>query len=368
MSVTRETYYGGASYTAFGSSRNLERATRVQVLEPTTSGLDVYLPDATLLAPGTRYYVLNASGTHSFDVGDSEGTTLVTVPAGFGGIFALVVNGSGAGRWNVHQAGPIGDGGSTPGGNLALTYVVPQDTMNLDAYDAAVLAGWDEVQAIDLTVSVPGGVRIGSVSTASPAFHVPNTFPAGSTVTVLLSGRIQGAGGAGGAGGATETSNGADGGDGGVAVYLEWPTRITGGAGGLIIGGGGGGGGAGGQPNVIPNGSSKGGGGGGGSGLGGCAAGASYGSGDTNYQEATWGNPAAGGSGGVGGSTSSPSPTQTGGNGGGLGQDGAAGEASTGGTPPTTGGAGGTAGYAIDGTSLLDGASGGYTVYGGTHP
>lgn len=366
MSVTRETYYGGASYASFGVTRNLERATRVQVLEPTTSGLSLYLPDATRLAPGTRYYVINASGTHSFDVADAEGVALITVPAGYGGIFALVVNGSASGRWNVHQAGAVGDGGATPGGNLAIRYVVPQDTMNLDAYDAAVLAGWDESRSIDLTIVIPGGVRVGSVSTATPSLEVPNTFPAGSTVTISLIGRVQGAGGTGGDGGATETSNGADGGDGGDAILLSWPTLITGT--GLIIGGGGGGGGAGGQPNVIPNGSSKGGGGGGGSGFGGCVAGTSYGSGDTNYQEASWGNPGAGGAGGVGGSATTPSPTQTGGAGGGLGQDGADGEASTGGTPPTTGGAGGTAGYAIVGTSLLDGASGGYTTYGGTTP
>lgn len=204
------------------------------------------------------------------------------------------------------------------------TITIAADDYNLnfrtlhDALYPAPLSG-DEV-----TLVIASGVTVGSTSTSTPALNV-GSWPAGVTLNIEVSGRIQGAGGAGGTVGGTAT-----GGAGGVALKTVETCNVTVNASGDIWGGGGGGGraffsDAGGGVN----------GGGGGAGTNGGAGGSGSGNGDDGFD----GNATAGGNGGKVG-------TGDGGNGGGPGLDGDDGT----GTPVY---AGGSAGAAIDGISFI---------------
>lgn len=164
-----------------------------------------------------------------------------------------------------------------------------------------------------VTFTILAGVIIGSHSTSLRAIEV-GSWPAGTTINIVVLGRIQGMGGAGGAGTLVAGSVG------GAALYVRRPVNLNVTAA-EIFGGGGGGGGSG-----------TGGGGGGGAGTDAGAGGAAAGFGSPGSA----GTSEAGGAGGVG----------AGSDGGAGGGPGLAGSASTG--FPAVGGA---AGAAIDGIS-----------------
>jgi hypothetical protein len=124
----------------------------------------------------------------------------------------------------------------------------PLISSNIQNYNlrlAAIAAGWDQVSPLSAFVTVDTGVVIGSSSTATPAFTVAGSYPAGSSInlTINTGANIVGAGGAGdsliyfpgGGGGGTS---------GGTALAAAGVTgaTITITNNGVIAGGGGGGG------------------------------------------------------------------------------------------------------------------------------
>lgn len=112
-----------------------------------------------------------------------------------------------------------------------------------------------------VTFTIQSGVTIGSHSSTTPAVDV-GTWPAGTTIVIVILGAIKGRGGNGGAGGfiIVNSGIGEDGDDGGTALYTRKALTLTYTDGELWGGGGGGGGGGG-------TGSTGGGGGGGGAGT-----------------------------------------------------------------------------------------------------
>ena len=130
----------------------------------------------------------------------------------------------------------------------------------------------------DVTLTINGGVYVGSSGTGGIGLDVDTSWNAADTVTIVNNGFIVGCGGAGGAGGSSIQYNtpgvGAGGGGGGAALRAQRATRITNNG---TVGGGGGGGGGG---STTTNGPEKsgtvngGGGGGGGQGFNGGAGGA----------------------------------------------------------------------------------------------
>jgi uncharacterized protein (TIGR02217 family) len=85
-SVADEFYYGQSGDFAFGAdisiSANAGRAIR---LAPSTSGLDVSLPDTTDLAVGGPwFFFVNISGSQSVTIKDDAGTTVFTLAANSG--------------------------------------------------------------------------------------------------------------------------------------------------------------------------------------------------------------------------------------------------------------------------------------------
>jgi len=195
--------------------------------------------------------------------------------------------------------------------------------------------GWDTVQRVQGTVTIPSGVTIFSTNTSIPAFRIPN-LPSGSQVSLSNSGRILGRGGDGGF--IISPSNTRPGQDGGLAFEVLSPTNVT--NFGNISGGGGGGG-----PAILSNRFateifSAGGGAGVGNASGGVAPEGDNG-GDSNLSTPGAGgsqsgtftvDPAGGGADGEGGSAANPpagtgdtytaSGSAQGGNGGGFGQPG----------------------------------------------
>lgn len=198
---------------------------------------------------------------------------------------------------------------------------------------------------------INSGVVISSANIDLPAFDV-GIWPAGVIVTLIVNGRIAGAGGDGGNGGLGSGIgvNGGNGNPGGVALYCRSPINLEFPSGAEIWGGaGGGGGGGGGSTNhLIPAGGGGGGGGGGGRNAG---AGGIGGNGVIPGFSGSGGTDFSGGGAGGGGNY----PSTPGAPGGGAGGPGTAG--SPGGSRAPfgggTGGSGGAAGAAIDGISYV---------------
>jgi hypothetical protein len=237
--------------------------------------------------------------------------------------------------------------------NVAPEFVFNQtiasNTNDYNLRNAAIAAGWNQVLALNATVTINAGIFVGSTSTATPGFTTGSTYPAGSTLAIINNGSIVGCGGNGGSGGgsgggggagAVNSSGGARGTWQGAANPGQSGTNTTGGTGGAL----------GGTGNVAsPSGNSPTGGGSGGLALQVLAS-------LTLTNNGTIGG---GGGGGGGGGVSVdvffPNPSRftvtnhAGGNGGNLGVAGSAGVSGT-----TLGpGAGGAAGAAITGNSNI---------------
>lgn len=248
----------------------------------------------------------------------------------------------------------IGSGGSGSPGGLDIT------TANTFNYNVATALG-NPTSPVNTTVTIEPWVIVGSTNPSTPALTT-GSLPAGSTVTIVNKGKIEGAGGAGGRGGIDNGCSGGSataGGQGGIALLLTVATTLDNTAG--IIYGGGGGGGAGGS---VSDGSQGGGGGGGGginAGSGGSAGGSS-------------GSASSGGSGG-GPTGIDPTGNYNGGGNGGSG--GNPGQAGSPGNNPSTAPSGwygcpytngGAAGYSISGTTNLTWSSSNHgTVAGPTN-
>ena len=188
-------------------------------------------------------------------------------------------------------------------------------------------AGYTGAAPGNYIFNVASGVTVTAASGGGLAIDT-GTWPAGSTLSLVVSGNIYGGGGTGGAG--SNSGGGGNGGSGGDAVTVHAPITVTVNAGGSIKSGGGGGGGGG----YTSSGGTIGGDGGGGgfpNGSGGAGSAGTFG------DPAVPGNPGTTAGGGTGGSGGPP-----GGAGGNAGTAGAAGTSGTG-----TGGSGGAAGYAI---------------------
>lgn len=256
------------------------------------------------------------------------------------------------------NAGNIGTESSASGSWTAISAFVfsPIISSNVNNYDlrsAAIAAGWNQTIPLIATVTISGGVTVGSTSTGAAAFTTGTTFPSGSSLTLINNGLIQGAGGAGGMGGYGYTCGygdmvGYNGAAGGPALYATAAFTVQ--NNGYIYGGGGGGGGGGVGDGDGGNTAGPGGGGGGGGGGSGSTPGAGALGGCCPWGNWGWHNGSNGsaGAGGNGGGASTY-PSAIGGAGGGPGQAGSPGSATT----WRAGGAGGAAGSAVVGNAYI---------------
>lgn len=96
--------YGGAAEHAISTDMTLSYGLgRVRVIAPASSGLAVYLPDATdIPAGGTHFHIINDSATHAIAIKTPGGTTLVSLAAGAICDAILSVDGGGTKVWYVH--------------------------------------------------------------------------------------------------------------------------------------------------------------------------------------------------------------------------------------------------------------------------
>ncbi len=124
-------------------------------------------------------------------------------------------------------------------GNGSLTQrIINSPTPNYNLYNDLVSAGWDEVEELDVTVTISSTGLVYSLDTTIPAFDASDSFPAGMTLRIENVGGIHGAGGQGGGGSTTFENDGKDGGDGldvtgfTIAPVVDNVGNITGGGGG----------------------------------------------------------------------------------------------------------------------------------------
>jgi hypothetical protein len=86
---------------------------------------------------------------------------------------------------------------------------ISSPTNDYNLRNAAIAGGWDQVLALNATVTINAGVFVGSTSTATPGFTTGSTYPAGSTLAIINNGSIVGRGGNGGGGGGSGGGGGA---------------------------------------------------------------------------------------------------------------------------------------------------------------
>lgn len=106
--------------------------------------------------------------------------------------------------------------------------VIASDMTNYNLRARAVAAGWNQVEPLIATTTVNSGIVLSANATNAYGFDTGVTFPAGTTLTLVLAGYICGMGGAGNSGA------------GGPALRAQHPITVNA-AGGVIAGGGGGG-------------------------------------------------------------------------------------------------------------------------------
>lgn len=259
-----------------------------------------------------------------------------------------------------------------PTDEFVFNTTISADTNNYNLRSAAIAAGWNQVLALNATVTIASNVVVGATSTGAYAFDTGSGFPAGTTLRLNNNGFIYGAGGAGGTGGFMGSANntyipGGAGGAGGPALRAQAAITVAN-NGTIGSGGGGGGGGIGGVSNNQDGINGTGGGGGGGGigyvpGLGGTRGGTNYGNVYTGADGAA-GTTSAGGTGGIGAAANaaggsgvySGTPSVAAGTGAnGAGAYGTAGGTAANGNPYgfAAGGAGGAAGTAVTGTTNI---------------
>lgn len=210
------------------------------------------------------------------------------------------------------------------------------DPFNLREAHDRIYTSISDTDTVELIIAA--NAILGSNDPSAPACDIGD-WPSGTTVKVIVNGRIQGCAGKGGAGGDGDNSNGTNGSGGGIALYTRRAIELD--NQGEVWGGAGGGGG--GAADLLPA-TNPGGGGGGGAGfaVGIGGKGGKSGFGDAN--DGSNGTTDAGGSGGSG--------FDDGGNGGAGGDPAQAGSGGQN-TPDGSGGSGGSAGSAIDGNSHI---------------
>lgn len=258
-----------------------------------------------------------------------------------------------AGTWKTVQTGWIKSSGTwTKFFEAVLRLVISSNTNNYNIRTAALAAGWNGSDIVDVFVQINSGVIVGSTSTGTPAMDTGTSWPVGSTITINNEGKIQGRGGNGGYADLSSPQSGLPGGD---ALNLQINTTITN-ASGSIWGGGGGGGGAADVGQSVIEGeftevTAYGGGGGGGGGAG--SDGGTGGAPGVNVvttivapSAGSTGISTSGGGGGFGGTGQNSTAIATGGTGGAGGGPGTAGTGSI--TQGILVSAGGAAGKAVD--------------------
>jgi hypothetical protein len=117
---------------------------------------------------------------------------------------------------------------------------ISANTANYNLKSAAIAAGWNQVLALNATVTINAGIYVYSTSTGAYSFSTGTTFPAGSTLRLINNGTVLGMGGVGGNAAGTQY-NSTPGAAGGPAFISTNAISVT--NNGTIGGGGGGGGG-----------------------------------------------------------------------------------------------------------------------------
>jgi len=259
VTVTAAEVHFGGSAVAVPPYRVRYDGPRVLTVVPAGPGGVVTLPDARRLRRGGPIFtVTNRSATDSVAVVDAAAGAVATIPTGKAWDVYLLDNATAAGTWEARQRGTVTRGPAYPAQESWDLEIAADEVSGPQLRTRLGRKGWDGLTPVALRVTVLSGVTIGAVS-GSPGLDT-GPLPAGSTMLLIVRGRIAGVGGQGGAGAKSASNPGSAGGDGanGDVALRVWCDTAIDTAAGTIQGGGGGGGGG--------DGSYGGGGGGGGAG------------------------------------------------------------------------------------------------------
>ena len=116
-----------------------------------------------------------------------------------------------------------------------MAQTISADKNKYNLVNELTAAGWDGIKPVNATITINSGIVVYSDTTATAAFDIPTTIPAGSTINIINNGYIVGMGGAGGGNSISQVGQ-----NGGPAMNVAVACSITNNG---TIGGGGGGGG-----------------------------------------------------------------------------------------------------------------------------
>ena len=117
--ISESNFYGRSREVSFGSNTKIALPHRYWSMTPQTSGLEVSLPSALDIPStgGPIFYVENA-GAHDFDLLDSEGGLVGTIPSSTLTVVLLASRETPEGAWYIDPASfSAPGGGSTTGGS-----------------------------------------------------------------------------------------------------------------------------------------------------------------------------------------------------------------------------------------------------------
>jgi len=176
MSISQENQYGGAIEHSISADHDINfREGALQLFDTTTGGLDLNLPDArTMPQSGPDVgYLGNNSTTESLTVKDADGTTIVVLAAGEGGLISLGDRSTAAGEWYI-EANAMGvvanptpnelfymHGGRPPDNDFD---DVREYNHPLDAWTAKTDGGMDS-RRTNFVAMGTAGYRVGALNT-----------------------------------------------------------------------------------------------------------------------------------------------------------------------------------------------------------
>lgn len=248
MVISQSVFYGRNFTKTIAADEQMSVGFRIYDITPNSSNLAVRVPLNKYAKKGLpQFLVFNRSLAESLKIRTQDGLSdIATLAVGEMAEVHYVGSGDLASDWFVFKKT------FSAGSQFAVDPVVialsigPGLVPNLNIrteLDNEI--DYDGSFPVNLTVTIEAGTTVYSpAGPGTPALRT-GSFPAGSTITLINKGTIQGAGGKGGdgRGSVTAAENGEDG---GTAILLEVTTSIDNSAG-SIYGGGGGGAGAHGQ-------------------------------------------------------------------------------------------------------------------------
>lgn len=168
---------------------------RFMNLTATIDGLNVIMPDATLISVGFDTIIFN-SGAHAFNVVDSQGGAIATIAVGQTYYILLNDNTTIAGGWQIVQFG-VGTGSASAAALAGAGLLAIANTLNANLTSVTVSGGFTVTSAqravLQVWVGGSGTIALPTASSVGDGFFLPFANNGSGSVTFTAADNITGA-------------------------------------------------------------------------------------------------------------------------------------------------------------------------------